>query len=254
MDVVSKIDGRASISRLSVATGMTRKEVAALLKDTENTSAAAGARGQQRALRVLKGWMTDSRFRNRRGRPCELYYRGNQASFSMLVKLYGGDVTPKSVLRELQRINVVATTSTGKLRLRLSRSGTDMEMNYRLADLAALFEDFAFSAIHANENPHTSSSMFGYKRVTTSSAREAARLMRRFSNRAAALLEDFQRWAGAHKATNNRSSQNRDTKQLGLGVYLVSPDSFLDRLPLAATAGAIERREKRKQRTGRIHQ
>lgn len=229
MDAVTRLDGRANISRLSVATGMTRKEVSALLKHAENVLSTSGARGQHRALRVLKGWMTDSRFRNRKGRPCELSYRGNLPSFSQLVRLYAGDVTPKSVLRELQRMEVIAITGAGRLRLRSTRSRNNMEMNYRLADLASLFEEFAFSAIHADDKPPTSSSMFGYKRVTASSARDAAHLMRRFSSRATALLEDFQRWALAQKTTESLSRPSSEARKLGLGIYLVSTDSRLER-------------------------
>lgn len=221
MRAVSHQDGRASISRLSVATGMTRKEVSALLSISRKVVDAEAKRsGQQRALRVLRGWLTDPRFQNRDGRPSELKYRGTERSFTQLVKLYGGDVTPKSVLRELERIEIVDSGNTGVLRLRLSRRRSNIEMNYKLSELARMFEDFAFAVIQSNstQNPP---SFFGFRESGISSTHDAAYFMRRFSRRAAAFLEDFQQWSVGRKPPKGGSPQAQDPMRVGLGVYLL---------------------------------
>ncbi|MGH8299999.1 MAG: DUF6502 family protein [Steroidobacteraceae bacterium] len=216
---------RVNISRLSVATGMTRKEVSFLLKDSnfDRNTATKKRPGEQRALRVLRGWMTDPRFQNRSGHADTLRYGGHAKSFVQLVKLYGGDVTPKSVQRELERMCLVELTGAGALRLRRARKRSTLEA-YHLSDLARLFEDFAFSITRPKPNSEAPS-FFGFRDYTVSSASDAAFFMSRFSRRAAALLEDFQDWS-IGRGPPNTSSKN-DLPRVGLGVYLLRSDSGL---------------------------
>jgi hypothetical protein len=224
MQAVVRQDGRVSISRLSVATGMTRKEVSALLSDGgANRGTITRRSGQQRALRVLRGWLTDQRFQDRKGRPDKLSYRGDKKSFALLVKLYGGDVTPKSVLSELERMEIVDVTGTGALRLRRSRSRGSVEVHYELSDLAKLFDDFALAAVRPNPRSQAPS-FFAFKDSTVSSTADAAYFMRRFSGRAAAFVEDFQQWSAAHASKRTPSSQEHDAIRVGLGVYLLRAD------------------------------
>lgn len=240
MQAVARQDGRVNISRLSVATGMTRKEVSALLSDSQKSGDARKS-GQQRALRVLRGWLTDPRFQNRGGRPCELKYRGGDKSFFALVRLYGGDVTPKAVLRELERIEAVDLTNTGKLRLRLSRSRRNIEMNYRMSDLARMFEDFAFAVMQSSASLDAPA-FFGFRDSSIPSARDAAYFLRRFSRRAAAFLEDFQQWSSGRNLARSASNQDRDAVRVGLGIYLLRSDPRSTRMPGVETRNAKRRR------------
>ena len=221
IDAVLPQDRRVNISRLSVATGMTRKEVSALLNYSKSSRRGAIKRsGEQRALRVLRGWLTDPRFQNREGRPDDLSYRGRKKSFAVLVKLYGGDVTPKSVLRELERINVVEMTRKGSLRVRALRKRKSLETHYQISELARFFEDFA-GAIARPSSAAEAPPFFGFKDSTVPSTGDAAAFARTFSRRAAALLEDFQQWSAGREGSN--SAQDRDNKavRVGLGVYLL---------------------------------
>lgn len=224
MQVVVRQDARVNISRLSVATGMTRKEVAALLENLEEGGAAtAKRRGQHRALRVLKGWMTDSRFRNSSGHPDELKFRGPKKSFTLLVKLYGGDVTPKSVLHELERIEIVEVSTAGTVRLRALRNRNATSINSQLSDLSRLFEDFALAIVRPNRQSEDPS-FIGFKDSIVPSTGDAAYFMRRFSGRAAALLEDFEQWSGGRGSARMGSAQKHGAVRVGLGVYLLRSD------------------------------
>lgn len=220
---------RVNISRLSVATGMTRKEISTLLRDSQdigNREAVSRSRGEQRALRVLRGWLTDPRFQNHSGRAGALKYRGSPRSFAHLVKLYGGDVTPKSVQGELERMGLIVATPAGTLRLRTTRKRGGVEA-YQLSDLAKLFEDFAFAIMSPKPNSETPS-FFGFKDSTVPSTTDAALFMTRFSRRAAALLEDFQEWSVGRKALPNSISREKELVRVGLGVYLLRYDKSLD--------------------------
>lgn len=249
IQAVARQDDRVNISRLSVATGMTRKEVSALLRDTRtNRGSLAGRIGQQRALRVLRGWLTDSRFHNRNGRPDELRYRGDKKSFALLVKLYGGDVTPKSVLRELERIEVVDVTEKGALRLRTSRSRTSIDVHYKLSDLARLFDDFA-SAVSGSSLISEPPSFFAFKDSAVASTVDAAYFMRRFSQRATVFLEDFQQWSAERASMKPSSGRDQDAIRVGLGVYLLRADrprthAAIENSPVPARGRLINRRHR----------
>ncbi len=60
---VTSAGSRVSASHLSVVTGLTRKEVTAILNEIKGFSAASrGEANDQRARRVLRGWKLDPRF------------------------------------------------------------------------------------------------------------------------------------------------------------------------------------------------
>ena len=110
-------EARVNVSRLSVVTGMPRPRVSALVVKQSKNGKAPKPLKVQGTLRVLRGWHTDPRFHNEKGRPAELSLRGDRPTFAMLVKRHGGDVTPIAVLRELERLNAIATHH-GRVRLR----------------------------------------------------------------------------------------------------------------------------------------
>lgn len=244
MEAVARGGGRVSISHLSVATGMTRKEVSALLSDGDTKGAAPTRSGQQRALRVLHGWLTDPRFQNRNGRPDELRYRGKNKSFGLLVKLYGGDVTPKSVLRELERMEIVGITGAGTLKLRRSRSRTSVEVHYELSELAKLFRDFAFTAVPSSTKSDVPS-FFAFRDSTVPSTTDAAYFIARFSRRAAAFLEDFQQWSAAREARKATSDQAHKGIRVGLGVYLLRSNGLRIHTPSIENAAVGRRAQSR---------
>jgi hypothetical protein len=248
IDVIVPPGRRVNASRLSVATGMTRKEVSALLSNSKTEErSSTRRRGQQRALRVLRGWSTDPRFQAQDGRPAELPQSGQRKTFIQLVKLYGGDVTPNSVLRELERMHAVEVTNRGSLRLRRRRSGENLKPDYHLSELAKLFQDF-FSAVTQPSSKLDQRSFFGFKDAVIASSGEAAAFMRTFSRRAAALLEGFEQWSagrGIGKAVNREPA---GAKRIGVGLYLLQADLPAGK-SIAAPYVRRRRRMERKQLT-----
>lgn len=86
-------------SRIAAVTGLTRHEVARLLKARvapENLQ----TRLTQRSNRVLLGWHTDAAFLTRDGKPRPLPYEGEN-SFSSLAHQFSGDIPPRAMLDEL---------------------------------------------------------------------------------------------------------------------------------------------------------
>jgi hypothetical protein len=218
---------RVNVSRLSVVTGLTRKEVAALVSrsgDQQNKSFASLKK--QRALRVLNGWTIDPRFRGSLGEPAKLSPRGERRSFALLVKLYGGDVTPNSVLRELERMRAVRQTKSGHLLLRAVPD--KRRSSERLTELAQVFADLANTLLSHAPNRSTPES-FGFRDSLLATPDQAARFERVFSNRAAVMLEGADQWFEGQKERTG-TSRGSGRFRVGIGVYLIkgiSPDTRL---------------------------
>lgn len=113
-----QIAGRKqSAARISVLTGLPRKDVARLLVVAGEDLSIVGER-HSRIARVLGGWRNDSRFHDARGRPVALPFDDEDGpSFSEIVRRYGGDVTARATLDELLRVGALQRLRDGRLRL-----------------------------------------------------------------------------------------------------------------------------------------
>lgn len=98
---------KQSVSRISVLTGVNRKEVKRLLDDP--SKAETVQKENNRAARVVSGWMRDEDFRLKSGKPKILGWGDPQVegSFEDLVKRYSGDMTARAILDELVRVGSV---------------------------------------------------------------------------------------------------------------------------------------------------
>ena len=212
------VDSRVNISRLSVATGMTRKEVSLLVDKALGRKDRSTSRvKEQRAIRVLRGWRADPRFHSTRGHPAQLPLQNGKRSFALLVKLYGGDVTPMSVLHELQRMNAVSVTKTGFLRMRASDRKLPSQTHGHLLEVARLMSDFA-STIAEPRTREGASAFFGYRDCEVASIDEMALFRRTFAKRATAMLEGVDQWRSSRGKKCKTSSA---AKRVGVGIYLV---------------------------------
>jgi hypothetical protein len=111
----------ANVSRISVRTGLSRKDVARirqLIDQTEvselfqeDVSSQSG-----NAARVLQLWHSDPRFLGGSGEPMDLSLASDDEGFGALVRIAGGDVPPGAVRAELSEAGAVIETETGALR------------------------------------------------------------------------------------------------------------------------------------------
>lgn len=215
---------RLNVSRLSVVTGLTRKEVSVLLgkgKHAEPRKTKMKKRAmEQRALRVLRGWRVDPLFQKSNGRPAPLLVRGNRRAFPQLVRTYAGDVTPLSVFKELERLELI-TIRAGKVHLRAGRMRTSVHASLQLAEVAKLISDFASTASRppGSDNAPT---FFGFRESSVPSQEQASLFHRTFSRRAAMMLESIEQWLTRQSRERPRTHGARtSSKRIGLGIYLV---------------------------------
>ncbi|NIW13260.1 MAG: hypothetical protein GWN31_04870, partial [Candidatus Thorarchaeota archaeon] len=115
------IKGRKqSTSRVSILTGLSRKEVSRL-RSTEALGNSVDVDRYNRAARVVGGWITDGRFTDKKGQPLALAFEKGEASFSDLVRDHSGDVPARAILDELLRVGLVKVEKKDRIRL-LSRA------------------------------------------------------------------------------------------------------------------------------------
>jgi hypothetical protein len=239
---VLPLGSRVNVSRLSVTTGLTRKEVAQIVNAVDGVSPQLKTTKEQRAMRVLRGWCADPRFQLRNGQPAELPLRGGKRAFAQLVKLYGGDVTPLAVLRELERMNAVASTKEGLVRLRSSARRSPLQITQQMLEVATLLRDFtrAIAPTRSNDCPPA---FFGYRECDSVSADDGSLFNRTFSRRATALLDGFDQWEVSRR---NGSPTGRNTGRVGIGVYLINETT-----PHGGDDGLSKSRQRRAARKSR---
>ncbi len=95
--------GRRDVSRVSTATGLTRREVTRITQLDEGDSVLRPAPATQ----VFTRWAGDRRLHDKRGRPLALKRQGRARSFEALARSITRDVHPRSLLDELLRLGLV---------------------------------------------------------------------------------------------------------------------------------------------------
>jgi hypothetical protein len=104
-------NSRLNLSGVAAMTGLSRAEVRRVASAGKPPRAPQVSR--QRALRVLDGWLADRDFLDDARKPRPLAFGSARGEFERLVQRYSGDIPPRAILRELQRLERV--TVKGKL-------------------------------------------------------------------------------------------------------------------------------------------
>ncbi len=219
------IEGRKqSISRVSVITGLSRKEVLRVRR-LERPDDSASTERYNRAARVIAGWRRDKDFLDAKGRPASLPMSGRGATFTGLVRRFSGDVPVRALLDELIRIGAVKRLRNDRIRL-LARvyvpEGSDVDKLQILGtDVSYLIATIDHNLQHGDSIPFFQRKVF-YDNVPD----EALPKFRRLSTKKAQrLLEQLDRWLAEHDRDINSSVEGSGRNRTGLGIYYIEePD------------------------------
>jgi Family of unknown function (DUF6502) len=111
---VSQGSCRDSNSRVAIITGLSRSEVARLLK-LEGESA-GNLSAKTPARRVIAAWFDNPRFQSATGDPSILQIFGRRRSFEQLVSMYGSGIPVRAMLDELVQMDAVEPLSDQRVR------------------------------------------------------------------------------------------------------------------------------------------
>jgi hypothetical protein len=151
------------VSRISTATGLTRRQVTPLLAN----EAAPPVRQRSLAAELFAHWTTSRTFRDRRGGPKVLPRQGKGVTFETLAQSITRDVHPRSLLDELVRLGL-ATHDVEKdtLALRRDRFVPTGDMARLLAFLGDNVGDHLNAAVDnvlAEQPRHFEQAMFAHE-------------------------------------------------------------------------------------------
>jgi uncharacterized protein DUF6502 len=107
---------KVSNARIAALTGLTRTEVSQILR-SQREVLVSPVEPANRALRVVKGWLTDARYVRLDGAPRRLPFKRGEVSFSRLVQSYSGDIPARAMLSEMKRLRMVRHDAQDNVRL-----------------------------------------------------------------------------------------------------------------------------------------
>ncbi len=213
------IPGRKqSVSRVSVITGLSRKEVGRVQQlprpDDQET-----IEQHNRAARVVGGWLHDRDFLGPDGSPAALAFEDEPTSFSELVKRYSGDVPARAVLDELLRVGAVERDAEKRISLKVRAfvpQGSEADKLHILGvDAGALV-----STIDHNLDPNQPLPYFQRKVEYDNIPDEALEPFRTLAGgRAQELLLQLNDWLAKHDRDVTPSATGTGRNRAGLGIY-----------------------------------
>jgi len=209
--------GRPNASRIAVLTGLTRVQVAAILKSAEGEPP-TGAWGRQRAERVLTGWWSDPAFHDELGAPAALPVKGSRKSFAALCERYSGDPRYAAILDELVRVRAVRWGKDGRV-VAVSRTYATVRWDPEgVLRVGEELGDLCTSLLYNLKNP---SRPLLVRRVLNAQLdpRYAPVLMRQLSDQASATADSMEETLNDPQYTVTPPGA-RDAMRLGVGVYL----------------------------------
>lgn len=216
------IPGRKpSVSRASLLTGLTRKDVQRLVDAGD--ADAASPMADHRAARVVGGWVRDPAFVEADGAPRVLAFDGEGPSFSELVRRHGGDVPPRAVLDELLQVGNVARDADGRLRL-LTR--VYLPRANDAAKLTILGTDVGWLIATIDHNLQGLEPARFQRKVTYDNLPvEAVEAFRGLSaSQAQELIERLGEWLARHDRDTTPSVRGSGRMRAGVGIYYFEED------------------------------
>lgn len=218
------IDGKKQTdSRVSILTGLSRKEVRAV-KQTTAPSDEGTVERYNRAARVIMGWTQDRTFLNGWGEPAILPLEGEGATFNLLVTEYSGDIPARAILDELLRVNAIERLEDGRIRLLqrayIPRTGEADKLSILGTDVALLIATIDHNLV-CKANEARFQRKVAYDNLPIEAIPELKRLTEEHGQ---ALLEQLNEWLMQQDRDCNPQVTGFGRKQAGVGIYFFEQD------------------------------
>lgn len=215
---------KMTYARVSVLTGLNRKEVVRLKKLDDNETPPLQAQ-PNRAVRVINGWTTDSDFSDQ-GNAKTLPLNGEDECFRSLVERYSGDISMGAVLDELKRAGIVEISDKECVKLvtkgYIPRDDELKKIEIMSICTADLLDSAIHNLINTDRRPRFQRQVV-YHNVPNDlaaafeviSEKDSQELLERLNTYLSEKLE---------KNTNRNSSGRR----VGLGVYFIDSEQSVE--------------------------
>lgn len=217
-DEFTPAGSRPSDSRVAIMTGLTRKEVKRL-RETRDEHAPGARQHKNRASRVLSGWHRDPDFCGPDGAPLILTMDEGKINFSSLVKQYSGDMPPRAMLDELERVGAVSVLDDG----RIQANNRSYIPHSEDPEIIRLFGDSVGDLINTwshNLNSHNGDKWLQrHVRSPRVSARAVPLFKRLAKDNGRQFLETLEDWLLSHEPDASDASDDSPQTEVGVGIY-----------------------------------
>lgn len=215
---------KQTISRISILSGLSRKEVQRVLGEEAETAEQDAQERYNRAARVIAGWVRDKQFTGATGDPLALRLAGDGTSFSQLVRRYSGDVPARAVMDELLRVGAVERLEDDRVRL-LSRAYIPRTSDLDKLDILGTDVADLITTIDHNLQRGAADPRFQRKVMYDNLPQESMSGFRALSaQQAQALLEKMDGWLSQHDRDVNASVKGTGRVRAGIGIYYFEED------------------------------
>lgn len=222
---------KPSVSRASILSGLTRKEVQRIVEEAEEAAAPGAARGalpapehHNRAGRVLAAWAREREFIDAQGRPRRLPLQEGAASFAELVRRFSGDMPVRAVLDELERVGAARRTDTGEIEyvrpMFIARRGAADKLELLGTDVADLITTIDHNVQHGDTDPRFQRKVM-YRDMPAAVVPEFRMLV---AAHGMAVLQQLDVWLAARRHESPAEAAAPSRVRLGLGLYYFEED------------------------------
>jgi len=213
------IRGRpTNVSRVSILTGISRKEVKRQRELLEDDLPPASSKTTD-ATRLLSGWHQDPDYTGPDGKPLPLPVDGPGSSFGTLFHRYGGDTPQQTLLRELLSAQSIGKNPDGRLvAKRRYHRPADLDLGMLRFFGTNLF-DHAETLSNNLANDGRPKRLEGFAVEPAVDAACADEFREFLDQRGQQFLEEIDDWLASHRI--NPDDANASPVRLGLGVYAI---------------------------------
>lgn len=215
---------RTNVSRISVRTGLSRKEVARIRDAVE--SGHSGKSGgtdsgfhSTLAARLLQIWHTDPKYLDKNGRPRCLIFDSGENSFATMVRQVGGDVPAGAVRAELIAAGAVQEDQAGRLSA-LKRHfipgdlGEDMVVGF-----AHVVTPLLMTLAHNCESGRKDAFLQRVAYSECLSVGDTPAFREFATSEAASFVQSMDDWLGAREENVPVGSETEKRARVGVGVF-----------------------------------
>jgi hypothetical protein len=211
---------RQTLSRISVITGLNRKEVSRLraMPPLDRSDEI----WWNRAAHVLASWLRDEAFLDRKGDPLDLPFASSDGrpSFTELVRKHSGDMRPRSVADELLRLGAIEEVD-GLLRM-TSRGYVPAGDPERIIDILGVDTSELMETIDHNLQARGKDTLVQLKVLSDNVPAAYLKEFNAYSARMSRnLLEELSRWLSERDKGRDWSGDD-ERVVLGLGIYQIN--------------------------------
>lgn len=213
------VEGRKqSNSRVATITGLSRKEVKRI-QEMPDEGDDQLIEKYNRAARVVYGWVHDDKYQEQLGQSKVLTFDGEAPSFSALVKTYSGDVPPRAILDELERVGVVTMDEAQNIRLvsraYIPKAGINEKISYVGSDVSALLNTMDRNIYQPELSPFFQRKVY-YDNLPDEVVEDLQSMIAKKSQE---LLEQVDQTMAQHDRDANPNAKGTGKNAIGVGIY-----------------------------------